>query len=90
MQTRPTSHLAPLSIPAQIPYVVVFTKTDKRKKGAPHNEVNTEAFLESLEASGVPAPPTLRTSTKKAEGRETVLACVAKLRDAFLESATDD
>jgi hypothetical protein len=82
----PCSHnLPPLASghALQIPFTIVFTKLDKKKKGGSPSDENIAAFEEQVgEACGY-VPPTIRTSSKSGQGRTELLAHVAQLRDFF-------
>ncbi|EFN59273.1 hypothetical protein CHLNCDRAFT_17068, partial [Chlorella variabilis] len=69
---------------AGIPFTVVFTKLDKRKKGASPSDDNIAAFEQVWLgwACGY-APPTVLTSSKSGKGRSELLAHVAQLRELF-------
>eukprot|EP00887_Chlorella_sp_A99_P005181 scaffold1.g5181.t1 len=68
---------------AQLPYSVVFTKADKRKKGTPPAEENMAAFEQELAAVVEHLPPFLVTSSRSGRGRGEVLAHVAQLRELY-------
>lgn len=74
----------------QIPYAIVFTKADKRKKGVPGAEQNMADFRQQLLSNGLQVPPCLITSTKKAQGREAVLRHIAHMRAAFKQTGAED
>lgn len=68
---------------AEIPFTVVFTKLDKRKKGVSPADENIAAFERQVaEACGY-VPPSILTSSKSGKGRNELLAHVAQLRDFF-------
>ncbi|KAL4437187.1 hypothetical protein ABPG75_004326 [Micractinium tetrahymenae] len=68
---------------AEVPFTVVFTKLDKRKKGGPPAEENIAAFEAQVEEACGYAPPTILTSSKSGKGRNELLAHVAQLREFF-------
>ena len=65
-----------------VPFSIVFTKADKRKKGAPRPEGNVSAFKRALlEAKGFPlVPPSVVTSAASGAGKSELLAFIASLR----------
>ena len=71
-------HLRP-----QIPFTLVFTKLDKRKKGTPPAEENIAAFEAAVAEAAGYTPPALLTSSRTGRGRSELLAHVAQLRDFF-------
>lgn len=64
----------------QIPFAVVFTKTDKEKPGVVKR--NMEAFSESLKESWQFLPAYFVTSSLKKDGREELLAFIEKCLQA--------
>ncbi|PRW58204.1 GTP-binding protein [Chlorella sorokiniana] len=68
---------------AEIPFTVVFTKLDKRKKGSPPAEENIAAFEAAVADACGYVPPTLLTSSRSGQGRNELLAHVAQLREFF-------
>ena len=64
---------------SQVPFTLVFTKLDKRKKGSSSAQ-NMEAFKEALQKDWQHLPYTLETSAVKGAGRQEVLAHIASLR----------
>ena len=78
---QPLPHL-PACLP-QVPFTVVFTKLDKRKKGEPLAEENIAAFeAQVAEVCGY-APPSVLTSSRSGRGRTELLSHVAQLREFF-------
>lgn len=67
----------------QIPFTIVFTKLDKRKKGGPAAKDNIAAFEAAVEEACGYAPPSIQTSARSGKGRSELLAHVAQLRDFF-------
>ncbi|HEU4575996.1 MAG TPA: ribosome biogenesis GTP-binding protein YihA/YsxC [Chitinophagaceae bacterium] len=61
----------------QIPFVLVFTKSDKNKDQQTHNQV--QAFLTAMKESWAEIPPYFITSAVKKEGRNELLAYIKKL-----------
>ncbi|KAI7841072.1 hypothetical protein COHA_005300 [Chlorella ohadii] len=68
---------------AEVPFTVVFTKLDKRKKGTPPAEENIAAFEAAVADACGYMPPSILTSSKSGQGRNELLAHVAQLRDFF-------
>jgi GTP-binding protein len=67
---------------AGVPFSVVFTKADKRKKGAPRCAENIREFKRALiEGRGFPlVPPCVVTSAATGGGKQELMAFVASLR----------
>lgn len=74
---------------AGVPFSLVFTKADKRKKGGPRAGDNVAAFKRSLiQAHGFGAvPPSLITSASSGLGKQEVLGFVASLRVLYEQTA---
>lgn len=68
---------------AQVPFTIVFTKTDKRKKKTPTAEQNIAAFKREMLVEWESLPPLLSTSCKNNTGKGELLAHIAQLRDDF-------
>ena len=68
---------------SQVPFTVVFTKLDKRKKGIPAPKLNINAFKESLLKTWEHLPFTMETSSIKNIGRMEILSHIASLRVLF-------
>lgn len=71
---------------AKIPFSVVFTKTDKRKKKCPPVAENMEAFRQLLLDEWEYLPAMFATSSKTSAGKEELLRYIAQLRNFFTES----
>ncbi|MEI9945931.1 MAG: ribosome biogenesis GTP-binding protein YihA/YsxC [Chitinophagaceae bacterium] len=65
----------------QIPFVIVFTKTDKNKPGA--NDRNTKAFLSAMMQHWEGLPPYFLTSAITKEGREGILEYIGNLNSGY-------
>ena len=65
----------------EVPFVVVFTKSDKNKPGATLR--NVETFLGSLKERWEEAPPYFITSATKGEGRKELLDYIQNLNKGF-------
>ena len=65
----------------QVPFVVVFTKTDKNKPGATVR--NVDAFLQALSENWEQAPPHFITSSTKRTGRKEMLDYIGGLNASF-------
>jgi GTP-binding protein len=65
----------------EIPFVIVFTKSDKNKPAATQRHVN--AFLSALKENWEQAPPHFVTSAISKEGRELLLNYIAVLNNSF-------
>ena len=70
---------------AQVPFALVYTKLDKRKKRVPAAEENIAAFEEAVVAAWEGLPPSVRTSSHTGEGKSELLAMISQLRQLFLE-----
>jgi GTP-binding protein len=68
-----------------LPFCIVFTKADKRKKGQPKYGANIGAFKQALlETQGFSiVPPCLVTSASSGMGKQELLQFVASLRVMF-------
>jgi len=71
-----------------VPFSIVFTKHDKRRKGAPKKSENIMGFKRALiEQHGFAAvPPCLITSSSAGVGKQEVLGFVASLRVLYEQS----
>ena len=67
----------------EIPFVLVFTKTDKNKPGA--TQRNVDAFLGALAERWEEPPPFFLTSAVDKMGREEVLGYIASLNRNFVK-----
>lgn len=65
---------------SQVPFALVFTKLDKRKKGIPSPQENIDAFKEALMEEWEHLPFSLETSALKNTGRQELLSHIASLR----------
>lgn len=65
---------------SQVPFALVFTKLDKRKKGIPAPQENIDAFKEAMMEEWEHLPFTLETSALKNTGRQELLSHIASLR----------
>ena len=70
---------------SKVPFSLVFTKTDKRKKGAPKPAQNIAAFKEALLKDWEYLPYSLQTSAATGAGRQELSAYIASLRELFLK-----
>ena len=69
---------------SKVPFSLVFTKTDKRKKGAPKPAQNIAAFKEALLTDWEHLPYSLQTSATTGAGRQELAAYIASLRELYL------
>ena len=67
-----------------IPFAIVFTKTDKNKPGATIR--NVDAFLDKLKETWEAPPLFFLTSAIKATGRKEILGYVRELNSSFSKS----
>ncbi len=65
----------------QVPFVIVFTKSDKNKPGATTR--NVEAFLAAMADSWEEPPPYFITSATKKDGRKQLLDYIGGLNSSF-------
>jgi GTP-binding protein len=65
----------------QVPFSIIFTKTDKNKPGATVR--NVETFKKALLEEWQSLPPLFLTSAEKREGREELLFHICSLHDTF-------
>jgi GTP-binding protein len=65
----------------QVPFSIVFTKTDKNKPGATVR--NIEAFLNELKAEWAELPPHFSSSAVKNEGRKEILNYISDINSRF-------
>jgi GTP-binding protein len=65
----------------QIPFVLVFTKSDKNKPGATQRNVN--AFIRSMLVTWEEPPPFFVTSALTSEGREGILDYIGDLNRSY-------
>lgn len=72
-----------------VPFSIVFTKADKRKKGQPKYKENITAFKRGLiEQHGFTAvPPTVVTSASAGQGKQELLSLIASLRVLYEKQA---
>lgn len=68
---------------ARIPFVIVYTKTDKSK--TPDLEKNIKAFQTKLLETWSEMPREFRTSANKREGRDELLEFIEELNEKFAE-----
>jgi GTP-binding protein len=66
----------------EIPFVLVFTKSDKNKPGATLR--NVKAFLEGMQEQWEELPPYFVTSAISKEGRELLLKYIGDLNKGFI------
>jgi GTP-binding protein len=65
----------------QIPFVLVFTKSDKNKPAATQRNVN--AFIRSMLVTWEEPPPFFVTSSLTSEGREAILDYIGELNRSY-------
>jgi GTP-binding protein len=72
-----------------VPFSIVFTKADKRKKGGSKKQANVTAFKRALlQQCGFKAvPPCILMSASSGDGKQELLAFVAGLRVLFEQQA---
>lgn len=65
----------------QVPFVMIFTKTDKNKPGA--TKRNVQEFLDALKEEWEELPPYYLTSATTRAGRDEILGYIAQLNNLF-------
>lgn len=68
---------------AEVPYTLVYTKVDKRKKGVPDAVENIVAFEEKLQEKWDDLPSAVATSSRSGAGRNELLSHIARLRSLY-------
>jgi GTP-binding protein len=68
---------------AEVPYTLVYTKVDKRKKGIPDAAENIAAFEEKLMEKWDDLPSAVATSSRSGAGRNELLSHIARLRSLY-------
>jgi GTP-binding protein len=66
--------------PAQVPFAIVFTKSDMKKKGGPAASANIAAFKRELLKGWEAVPACFVTSSREGKGKTEVLQYLASLR----------
>ena len=74
---------------AAVPFAVVLTKADKKKRGMASPAENVDAIKAALGAALGPLPPLLATSAETGAGREAVLTYIAQLRALFWQGVAE-
>lgn len=69
---------------AEVPYMVVFTKADKTKRGGSRVEENVSAFLGALQTDIGAIPDSFLTSSEAGTGGGDLLRHLAGLRESWL------
>jgi GTP-binding protein len=68
---------------AEVPFVLVYTKLDKRKKGVPPARENIAAFEAALLERYEVLPPAVATSSRTGKGKGELLALIGQMRSAY-------
>jgi GTP-binding protein len=68
---------------AEVPYTLVYTKVDKKKKGIPDAAENIAAFEEKLQEKWDDLPSAVATSSRSGAGRNELLSHIARLRSLY-------
>ncbi|CAG9460219.1 unnamed protein product [Pedinophyceae sp. YPF-701] len=76
---------------AMVPYTIVFTKCDKKKKGVPPHEENMAEFKRVLQQEGdfASLPPSVATSSETGMGKRALLSYLGQLRYFAEEQAAE-
>ena len=72
---------------AEVPFIVVYTKLDKKKKGMPPAEENIAAFENYLMERHDALPPSIATSSRTGKGKTELLTLIAQLRSSYNSSS---
>jgi len=67
---------------AQVPFILVFTKCDKKKKGLDFR-ANVDAFKKEMLKEWEYLPPCILTSAEQGLGKQQLLSLLAQLRDHY-------
>jgi len=70
-------------VESQVPFTIVYTKCDKRKKNTPPAKQNMQDFEDELCKTWESHPFTIATSANTGEGRVELLAYIAQMRELF-------
>lgn len=65
---------------SEVPFAVVFTKADARKKSGPTPQQNVAAFKKALLADWETPPPCFETSSREGRGKSELLGFLAGMR----------
>ncbi len=68
---------------AEVPYTLVFTKVDKRKKGVPGAEDNIAQFEARLGETWEELPSAVATSSRSGAGKNELLTHIARMRSLY-------
>lgn len=68
---------------SEIPFTIVYTKLDKKKKDCPPSEENIAAFEEKLLEHFEELPRSIKTSSKAGLGKNDLLNFIAEMRAEF-------
>lgn len=68
---------------SEVPFAIVFTKIDKRKKKCPSPQANMDAFKAEMLKDWEHLPPVLTTSSTTGAGKGDLLNYIAQLREFF-------
>lgn len=68
---------------AEVPFSLVYTKLDKRKKGVSSAEENIAAFEQELLQTWQHLPPSVATSSRTGVGKMALLSHIAQLRALY-------
>lgn len=74
------SHTAPAHYHRQVPFAIIFTKSDVKKKTGPSASANMAAFKRSLLEGWEALPACFETSSRTGGGKTEVLQYLASLR----------
>eukprot|EP00892_Ulva_mutabilis_P009095 jgi/Ulvmu1/6558/UM003_0195.1 len=69
---------------SEVPFMVIFTKADKRKRGAGRVEENVSAFLAAMQADLGALPDSFLTSAEAGTGGSDLLRHLSALRESYL------
>lgn len=71
---------------SQVPFTLVFTKTDKKKKGVTKPQDNIANFQELMQKDWEYLPASFATSSKSCAGRDELLLYISRLREFYIQN----
>ncbi|KXZ52873.1 hypothetical protein GPECTOR_8g254 [Gonium pectorale] len=71
----------------EVPFCIVFTKIDNRKRDGPPNAANVRAFKQAMSEEWEALPRCFETSSRTGAGKSELLGYLASLREMHLRNA---
>ncbi len=71
----------------EVPFCIVFTKTDNRKKDSPPSSANIRAFKTLMAEEWEALPRCLETSSRTGAGKSELLGYLASLRELHVRNS---